>query len=67
MHGPLHRHATELLCRLGQPKVNENTSIPELRNWISNCRSTMGFFCRISWYIRGSVTVPLPSSSTSTP
>ncbi len=48
MHGPLHSHATELLCRLGQPKVNENTSIPESGNSISNCRSAMGFTCRIS-------------------
>lgn len=31
-----------------QPKVNEKTSTPGSRNSISNCRSTIGFGCRIS-------------------
>jgi len=39
-----HSHIAEFLCRLDQPKVNENTSIPESGNSISNCRSAMGWF-----------------------
>jgi len=39
---------------------------PASRNSISNCRSEMGGAWRISWYIRGFVTVPLPSSSIDT-
>ena len=50
-----------------QPNVNAKASTPEPRNSISNCRSAMGFGCRISWYSRCSVTVPLPCSSTSIP
>ena len=40
--------------------MNAKASTPGSRNSISNCRSAMGFGCRISWYSRCSVTVPLP-------
>src|SRR6266705_2752758 len=42
-----------------QPKVKTNASTPASRNSISNRRSTMCPDCRISWYSRWSVTVPL--------
>jgi hypothetical protein len=46
-------------CRVvDQPNVNAKASTPGPRNSISNCRSTMGFDCRISWYRRCSLTVP---------
>jgi hypothetical protein len=51
----------------GSAEVNAKASTPESKNSISNCRSVMGFACRISWYNRGSASVPLPCSSTSIP
>jgi hypothetical protein len=50
-----------------QPNVKANASTPGPKNSISNCRSAIGSGCRISVYIRCSVTVPRPCSSTSTP
>ena len=43
-----------------QPKVNAKASTPGPRNSISTWRSEMGLGCRISWYSRCSLTVPLP-------
>jgi hypothetical protein len=33
---------------VNQPNVNAKASTPESRNSISNCRSAMGFGCRIN-------------------
>lgn len=49
------------------PNVNENTSTPASRNSISNIASPIGSFCRRSWYIRGSLTWPVPSGAESQP
>ena len=55
------------ISHLRQPNVKANVSTPASRNSISNVRSTIGVGCRISWYNRCSMTVPLPRSSASKP
>src|SRR4051794_5158528 len=52
---------------VNHPKVKTYARMPESRNVISNVRGALGPHWRTSWYIRGSVTVPAPDSSTSRP